>query len=109
MDDEYVKLAHELLMERFDDFAKRPNEYLRELGLSELEDKGYNWMELDWEEEGTQSLAEVLRRADKKYSKLGDEERVIGILTDDAIQDKEMDVLLNSINRLVEEKKNGGI
>jgi len=109
MDDEYVKLAHELLMERFDDFAKRPNEYLRELGLSELEDKGYNWMELDWEEEGTQSLAEVIRQADKKYAKLGDEERVIGILTDDAIQDKEMDVLLNSINRLVEEKKNGGI
>jgi len=115
MDDEYVKLAHDLLMGRFDDFAKRPNEYLRELGLfgelgiSELEAKEYNWNDLDWEEEGTQSLAEVLRQADKKYAKLEDEERVIGILSDDAVQDKEMDVLINSINRLVEEKKNGGI
>jgi hypothetical protein len=106
MDDDYVQLAHDLLMSRFNDFAKRPNEYLRELGISELESKEYNWMELDWEEEGTQSLAELLRKADKKYAKLGTEERVIGILSDDAVQDKEMDVLITSINSLVEEKKN---
>ena len=104
-----MQLAHDLLMGRFDDFAKRPNEYLRELGLSELEGKGYNWMELDWDEEGTQSFAEILRKVDKKYAELGNAERVIGILSDDAIQDKEMDILVNSINSLVEEKKNGGI
>jgi len=106
MDDKYVQLAHELLMGRFDDFAKRPNEYLGELGLSELEDKGYNWMELDWEEEGTQSLAKLLRRADKKYAKLGDAERIMSILLDDAVQDKEDEILINSINSLVEEKNN---
>ena len=104
-----MQLAHELLMGEFDDFAKRPNEYLGELGLSELEDKGYNWMELDWEEEGTQSLAKLLRQADKKYSKLGDAERIMWILSDDAVQEKKMDILINSITRLVEEKNNGGI
>jgi len=115
MDDKYVQLAHELLMGRFDDFAKRPNEYLGELGLfgelgiSELEAKEYNWMELDWEEEGTQSLAKLLRRADKKYSKLGDAERIMSILLDDAVQDKEDEILINSIASLVEKKKNGVI
>jgi len=109
MDDKYVQLAHELLMGRFEDFAKRPNEYLGELGLSELEGTEYDWNELDWEEEGTQSLAKLLRRADKKYSKLGDAERIMSILLDDAVQDKENEILINSINSLVEEKENGGI
>ena len=110
-----MQLAHELLMGEFDDFAKRPNEYLGELGLfgelglSESESKGYNWMELDWEEEDTQSFAELLRQADKKYSKLGDAERIMWILSDDAVQEKKMDILINSISRLVEEKNNGGI